>query len=349
VKINNNLFKLNYIMNLNRETLYYRHRLSHQQIDMLLGENNSSSFADDKMKILRNVKNFITVTDLFRKELIPFVPIKGPILSYRIYNDPAVRFSHDIDLLILLDDLTKVIDLLLGRGFRIIDCSCTADDFRRKLIIKNSHHMAFYNDKLQFCVEVHWTLTCMTPISNDELMDIVHKNLIQINFAGRLFVVLNKEMELVYLILHGARHGWCRLKWLIDIAYYPMDDLNMDLFYTLVNRFSADKVVKQTDQLLNLHFHRHLPFKTSNKPLGYIFKYAEYSINRENVEPESLFQSYKHFRYLFLLFPNVSYKLKCVKAIFLSMNDVANFKFSSQLAYYLYRPVSLIRRRILHV
>lgn len=67
------------MMNLNRKTLYYRHRLSHQQIDMLLGENNASNFADDKMRILQNIKKIITVTNLFRKELIHFIPTKSQI------------------------------------------------------------------------------------------------------------------------------------------------------------------------------------------------------------------------------------------------------------------------------
>lgn len=83
-----------------RKLLHQRHRLSHQQIDRLLGESHSKEFLGEKIERMEAVRNFLSVTDLLRENEIPFVSIKGPLLSYRIYGDPSVRFSHDIDLLI---------------------------------------------------------------------------------------------------------------------------------------------------------------------------------------------------------------------------------------------------------
>jgi hypothetical protein len=45
------------------------------------------------------LRNFIAITDLLRQNEIPS-SLKGPLLSQHIYNDPTVRFSHDIDILI---------------------------------------------------------------------------------------------------------------------------------------------------------------------------------------------------------------------------------------------------------
>jgi hypothetical protein len=45
---------------------------------------------------------------------------------------------------------------------------------------------------------------------------IVSENLQEIVFSGRKFTILNR-LELLFLLLHGSRHGWERLKWLVDI------------------------------------------------------------------------------------------------------------------------------------
>jgi hypothetical protein len=56
---------------------------------------------------------------------------------------------------------------------------------------------------------------------------IVSENLQEIVFSGRKFTILNRELELLFLLLHGSRHGWERLKWLVDINDYPIDQLNI--------------------------------------------------------------------------------------------------------------------------
>ena len=83
-----------------RNYLRERHRLSHQQIDTLLGEDKSGEFINDKLKQFELVRHFLYITDKLRINNIPFISIKGPLLSLRLYGDPTVRISSDIDLLI---------------------------------------------------------------------------------------------------------------------------------------------------------------------------------------------------------------------------------------------------------
>jgi hypothetical protein len=65
-----------------RNYLYKRHRLSHQQIDGWLGENRSKEYLPEKLERLEAVKNFLAVTDLFRQSDIHFISLKGPLLSH---------------------------------------------------------------------------------------------------------------------------------------------------------------------------------------------------------------------------------------------------------------------------
>jgi hypothetical protein len=80
------------IMSYTREVLSKRHRLSHQQIDHWLGKI-AASFLQEKLNHLKMLRNFIAITDLLRQNEIPFISLKGPLLSQHIYNDPTVWFS----------------------------------------------------------------------------------------------------------------------------------------------------------------------------------------------------------------------------------------------------------------
>jgi len=67
-------------MNLSRQTLRSRHRLSHQQIDRLLGENMSVNFTDDKLKQMQRLRFFQEFTSELRTRGIWFIVLKGPVL-----------------------------------------------------------------------------------------------------------------------------------------------------------------------------------------------------------------------------------------------------------------------------
>jgi hypothetical protein len=104
-----------------RTYLHDRHRLSHQQIDRWLKEDSGKEFLPEKIMQLQTVSHFIGVTDLLREHGISFVPLKGPLLSYRIYQDAAVRFSHDLDILVDLENLETVVQILLENGYTFVD------------------------------------------------------------------------------------------------------------------------------------------------------------------------------------------------------------------------------------
>jgi hypothetical protein len=54
------------------------------------------------------------------------------------------------------------------------------------------------------------------------------------------------ELELLFLLLHGSRHGWERLKWLVDNDY-PIDQLNIAILKKLVIEFKAERIIGQTN------------------------------------------------------------------------------------------------------
>jgi len=333
-----------------RTYLHERHRLSHQQIDRWLGENRSGEFLQEKLERLNTVKNFVIITDRLRENSIPFVCLKGPMLSYRIYGDASVRFSHDIDLLLEMPDLERAISLMKESGYLIAEgIDWPTDKVRQDLMIRSSQHISLYNKELRFSVELHWTIMYSLTLPQKKVLELVKENLITMEFSGRVFTVMNKEFELLFLLIHGARHEWCRLKWLTDINDYPMEDLDEKHFLDLAHQLKAERIIGQTNYFLKKYYNRQHALPGGSRPPAYLIKHARKAIEGE-LHPESstLMDLPRVYLYKNLLFRGLSYKMKVINEISITQTDVTQKVFAFKAAYYLYRPYSFIKRRILH-
>ena len=339
-----------YIKPFTRERLHDRHHLSHQQIDQWLGENRSKEFVQEKLNQLESVKKFLSVTDLLTQSGISFISLKGPLLSLRIYGDPAVRISNDIDLMVQLENLEAVVMLMTDNGYQFADGSVwPKKKIRRELLVSSCQHLSFFNKHLGCQVEIHWIFMNSLPMGKESVNKLVCNNLTSVSFAGRTFTVMNKEFELLYLMIHGAKHGWSWLKWLVDICDYPMDDLNIEHFNKLVHLFKAVRIINLTNYFLKKYFKKCLPVIGSKNSLTFLIRYAQKRIDGKIEESYSMREIIQTFRYKLLLFPDLSYKLKIISEVSISQKDVASHDFSSRIAYLLYRPYSLFIRGKVHV
>lgn len=339
-------------INYSREILHARHRLSHQQIDRMLNENRGAEFVQEKLQQLDRLRKFLELTDQLRQNQIPFICIKGPLLSLRIYNDPTIRISHDIDLLIDMENLEHATTVLKEQGYQLTAGAVWSEEtFRRELLADVTHHISLWNSRLQHCVELHWTLTYKLSLTKQKIKEITRQNRTTIALAGRSFTVLNPEMELLYLIIHGARHGWNRLKWLTDIHAYPMHMVDAERFCRLAEQLKAERLVAQTNFLLNEYFSdsQKLPDPWQKRIPLRMIRYARQSIGQATISPNwPLQEIIRNFRYTWLLFPGIRYKTQWLSGIFVRGGDLAEQDFSSKAAYYLYRPYSFIKRRIIN-
>jgi hypothetical protein len=336
-------------MSYTREILSKRHRLSHQQIDRWLDENRSKEFLQEKIKHLKMVQNFIGITDLLRQNGIPFTCLKGPLLSQRIYNDPTVRYSKDIDILIDEQQIDTTVQFFLENGYDFQEGIVWPENkVKQKLLIEYTHHISFYNKELRFSIELHWKLMNLLPLSSKKIKVLVDKNQIETTFLGRNFTVLNTEFELLYLLLHGSRHGWRRLKWLVDVKDYPMEQLNIPTLNKLVKEFKAQRIIGQTNFLLNKFFDQQLPsdinqerhIKFNQIALTFIESRNELEFTNEELKRNHLNN--------YMMFPGLRHKSKILSKTLFRYNDIKVIHSSFKIVYYIYRPYSFIKRKVFH-
>lgn len=164
------------ISSFTREELYHRHQLSHQQIDDLLGENKSGEYPETKAQHLSKLSAFLKVTELFEKEDIAFIPQKGPILSYRLHNDPLYRSYNDLDFLVGAGIVSRAAELLIKNGFETPFSDLPEDDCHRQLLYQHTNEIFFYSQELETGIELHWNIFDIGIISPPDYDSLLNEN-----------------------------------------------------------------------------------------------------------------------------------------------------------------------------
>ncbi|WP_313114057.1 nucleotidyltransferase family protein [Aequorivita sediminis] len=313
----------------NREYLSSRHRLSHQQIDTLLNEKYAKNNIAEKLGQLFQVGEFMELTDAFREADIPFTPIKGPILSYKLHNDASLRYSHDLDFLMASHDIKKAIYILENKGYEPGYFPWPSNIIKEQRLIKRSNQILFSHPEHQISIELHWRLFGRNMVDSKVIDEVLKKNAESIKFNNRIFQGFNKELELLYLIIHGGLHGWFRLKWLVDIKdFLENTTINSKKFSQLVTKLNASRMVALCNATLAHYFPSSalLPCKEvpgTKKRL----KFTISQIEKEDYYTRSVLERIEHFWFRFHCFPGIRYKWNILAGAFRSIyNDTFKFQ-----------------------
>jgi len=336
------------IRDIEPEILKGHHRLGAQQINSLLGEGVAEERIEDKLVALEMVNEFIRITDALRDSAISFVPLKGPVLSYRLYGDPTARVYWDIDILVEASSLSKAADVLIGLGYLPESAEMLRNKREVKILARHTNELAFQNAVTKITVELHWRLLNVPPVSDSRLEDIIRMNSTVVEFAGRSFTVLNNELELLYLSIHGGLHWWHRLKWLVDIDdFLKIHKINKERFILLANEFKAWRIVGLCNEILGEYFPHCKKLPVIGKAEKFMVIFSKKRIESQT-EPINDFygRAFASVRYSLVSFPGLKYKLKTIRNYLFVVHYYGNNRFLSTLPlFYVYGPLRLLAER----
>jgi hypothetical protein len=142
---------------------------------------------------------------LSQVEILPAL-LKGYGLASRLYPEPLLRPTSDVDLLVTREELDRAAAALTALGL-------TRHDDPGADPLESHHHLAFGGPA--GTVELHFRATSGlgTPGGRDALSPL----LISGELDGLPVRYLAPADELVYLAVHAAQHLFLRLGWLLDL------------------------------------------------------------------------------------------------------------------------------------
>jgi hypothetical protein len=129
------------------------------------------------------------------------LPLKGPLLAQALYGSPCLRSSDDLDLLVRRRDFNKARSLLIDLGFEF---AYEADDYHQTFQRRNT------------CVELHFSVAPPTGPSMD--LDRSWDRARVVEFRQQKARFFSNPDLLIYLIIHGVKHEFARLIWVLDFA-----------------------------------------------------------------------------------------------------------------------------------
>lgn len=177
---------------------------------------------------------------LLAKSNIRSLFLKGPVLAEDLYGDISLRTSRDLDFLVPMKQLSEVETLLLGLGYvKDEDFESILGDWKWR-----EHHLTFNHPDSKIKLEVHWRLGPgpSTEPDFDELWQHARTS----KLIGPDVHYLGKEDLFQFLTTHGARHGWSRLRWLLDIKHLLLQQPDPAVLAKLLKRYNCEAVAGQT-------------------------------------------------------------------------------------------------------
>jgi hypothetical protein len=355
-------------MELNEKFAYYqhRHRLTISQIAEL---REFSGIAvpqirdlPRKLDTMAKMAELIRLSRLFKANNIDFISIKGPLLSWRLHRDFTIRYSNDLDILVNRTDLDLCFELLKSYEYCFDTSAPAAGDFpttknKKKLVMDLKHHKVFIHRKTKLQLEVHWNLFSYPIINQKKFDQLIKEQTVPFTFQTEQFTIFSKEMDFVYLMIHGALHHWYRLKWLHDIYAYSMDpEISWQKVKEISKYFSAGHLLYQTLHLADIFWPvperiRNIADQNRKSLPPFLLSYPVKTISDRNFHPEIAHWSTKEIfeltKYTLMLFPKAIFKSRFIKGLLFNEGDLKILNLPDRFAfmYFFLRPVLLIYRK----
>jgi len=277
------------------------------------------------------------ISKLFNESDIRLLFLKGPVIAHDLYGDISLRTSKDLDIIIPMTDLKKAEELLISIGYEKENQPNFFNEWKWR-----NHHIAFFHMQKKIQIEVHWRLEPFPSKepSFNELWE--RKRTSTITRFPTYF--LGKEDLYFYLVSHGARHGWFRLRWLLDIDQMLKKGLNLDKTEKLFKKYQRQHLEGQAlilaSQLLKSPINERIKFLTVGKRSKLLSEWSIFFIEEMN-------QFNYPKEYTVLLKSKTQIFLTKMKAFYPDSKDVEAIKLPKSLhfLYFILRPFLLVWRK----
>ena len=194
------------------------------------------------------------LSSLFERSQIDLIFLKGPFLGEELYGSLSLRTSGDLDILVGRDKLERAEQILLEDGY-------VKDEYIETLLGDwkwRHHHFSYIHPEKKIKTELHWKLN-PGPVPEPPFSDL-WKRRKECSGSFQSQFRLGEEDLFVFLIMHGARHGWSRLRWLHDIArLIERDRINYEKLNQLLKKYHLGHISGQATILVSSLFHTMIP------------------------------------------------------------------------------------------
>lgn len=285
----------------------------------------------------------INVIKKFKSNDINVISFKGPVLSQIAYGDITLRQYVDLDILINEKDLEYASEFLLQNNYKEV---YNFEEYQKSNLKKTGHDRSFFNKKNGVNLELHWTLSSSEFFIDLEKLD-YYNNSRTFKLKNQDLKTLSNEIHFIYLCIHGNKHMWERIEWLVDLVLFiNKENLDFVTILKLSEKIDAERIVLSSLMICKHLFDINLPLDIDTNLKSITNKYIVKLSNdytKENIHTKRI--SYIQW-YMLKTYSN---RLKYIKSLFLPTEKdymEINIKKEFHFMYFFLRPLNIIFRMI---
>jgi len=316
---------------------------SHYLLEQLLADLKSAYSQVARRNMLMSAE-LIRIMKLLEENNIEALAFKGPTLSQMAYGDITLRQYGDLDILIKPNDFIAVHQLLTHKMY---DTKYNYNNAVDKVLELIPDHM-FISSGSQIPIEIHNKLFASNfPIQVSD--NIFWDNSTTITINNKAIPTFTNEYLLFYLCLHGGKHLFSRISWILDIAMLIKNtrkDFDLKLFKEIADQHHLQTMISVGLHLAMILFQTKIPehilqnFNTDKRSLKIVNTIIE-SITEDPIDSERF--TLTHLR----MFDSWSEKMRY--SIYLFKPSVLDYqifdkKYRSDSLYYIIRPFHIFYR-----
>jgi hypothetical protein len=162
---------------------------------------------------------------------------KGPALSVRCYGEAGMRQYGDLDLIVRDADMQRVTEAMTTFGYapKVVLSAIQASKFPGEYA---------FHKPTDLLVEFHTEKTFRYHPRQVPIESLFARSS-DVTIDGRAVPALSIEDELVLICIHGAKHFWERLMWIVDVAaLISKNPVDWDLATLAAREVGAEKILR---------------------------------------------------------------------------------------------------------
>ena len=185
-------------------------------------------------------REFLCLYQLFEAAHVPVIPYKGPVLAWIGYGSVARRDYLDLDFVLQQKYIPDAAAVLESAGY--LPQFDPGESHAGQSGIAPGQY-SFTSSVHQFQVELHTERTLRYFPAPLDFQDL-ERRLIHVEIAGECFRTFSIEDTLVMLCVHGAKHFWERLSWVLDVAQLiTVQEVNWALLLDVAKKMKSRRVL----------------------------------------------------------------------------------------------------------
>ncbi len=287
----------------------------------------------------------IKVTKFLKENGINAIAFKGPVLSQIAYDDITLRQYVDLDILVRLKDINRLGKLLSEENYEEV---FDLEEYQKEKLVDIVHDRSFLNKINNILIEAHWTLS-----SAEFFMDLEKLNYFdsqKYKLKNSEIDILSNEIHFIYLCIHGYKHMWERLEWLVDINLIIVKKIiDFEKVLSLAKKIDADRVVLSSILLCEKVFfiNLNINLKTRDKKIIENTDKIYYRFIKEFEYTDKIHTKEISSVQWFML-KNTSYRFKYLKSMLHPTEydyRVIKLPRSLNFLYYVIRPFNIIIKK----